>query len=222
MIKITLDSFNSWNQDMINAFYKFCYDRRVLPKLSSDKKLRLIGPINNVLQAKVKYQLMSMLVEEKRHSPTRKNPSLPICYNIFLSYCQEDSKIVHHLSEHLMNEGFSIWIGQLGSDDAFSQINKSECIVFCLSKHFFENQFSYNTVEYAKQLNKQIIYIKTQHCPSNDWLLPTFISNEFYFQFFGSEDHFNLEYDKLLLKLVSIKQLFIYPLTFYSFLVTTY
>ncbi|CAM2724483.1 unnamed protein product [Rotaria socialis] len=215
IIKIKLDAFNDWNQYLINAFYKFCYDRRVLPKIGDDQKLRLIGPINNVHEAKEKYRLNNALIQEKqqiaqlytdkRRSKTiienPSNISSSICYNVMISYCQQDSLISHRLADHLIDEGFCIWIGLLGSDEAFSQVNKSECVLLCISQDYFDNTFSQNTIEYVKQTGKQIIYVKTQYCMLNDCLQSS-ILNDTYFQLFGSKNYFDLQYDKLLLKIL--------------------
>ncbi|CAF2078725.1 unnamed protein product, partial [Rotaria magnacalcarata] len=220
IIKLKLDAFNGWNQYLINAFYKFCYDRRVLPKIGDDQKLRLIGPINNVHEAKEKYRLNNALIQEKqqiaqlftdkRRSKTMtlsqsiensSNILSSICYNVMISYCQQDSIISHRLADHLIDEGFCIWIGLLGSDETFSQVNKSECVLLCISQDYFDNAFSQNTIEYVKQTGKQIIYVKTQHCMLNDWSKSS-ISNDTYFQLFGSKNYFDLQYDKLLLKIL--------------------
>ncbi|CAF3564415.1 unnamed protein product [Rotaria sp. Silwood1] len=221
---LTKYEFKDWNQYMINAFYKYCYDRCVLPKIDDDKRIRLIGPINNVYEAKHKYLLTNILIQEKIHlqqllttTPRTKSIirsqitnnistiSSSICYNIMLSYCQEDSIISHRLADHLIDEGFSVWIDLIGSNDAFSQINKSECIILCISENYVENKFSQNTVEYVKQMDKHIILVKVQNYTLNDWL-QELIPNEIYFQLFGSENHFDLQYDKLLLKILQYTQ----------------
>ncbi|CAF4084437.1 unnamed protein product [Rotaria sp. Silwood2] len=218
------NDFKNWNQYMINTFYKYCYDRCVLPKTDDDKRIRLIGPINNVYDAKYKYHLTNVLIQEKIHLqqllPTTPRPrpiirsqitdsisimSSSICYNIMLSYCQEDSIISQRLADRLIDEGFSVWIDLIESNDTFSQINKSECIILCISENYVENKFSLNTVEYAKQMGKHIILVKVQNYTSNDWL-QQLIPNEIYFQLFGSENHFDLQYDKLLLKILQYTQ----------------
>ncbi|CAF3548575.1 unnamed protein product [Rotaria sp. Silwood1] len=221
---LTKYEFKDWNQYMINAFYKYCYDRCVLPKIDDDKRIRLIGPINNVYEAKHKYLLTNILIQEKIHlqqllttTPRTKSIirsqitnnistiSSSICYNIMLSYCQEDSIISHRLADHLIDEGFSVCIDLIGSNDTFSQINKSECIILCISENYVENKFSQNTVEYVKQMDKHIILVKVQNYTLNDWL-QELIPNEIYFQLFGSENHFDLQYDKLLLKILQYTQ----------------
>ncbi|CAF4688533.1 unnamed protein product [Rotaria sp. Silwood1] len=221
---LTKYEFKDWNQYMINAFYKYCYDRCVLPKIDDDKRIRLIGPINNVYEAKHKYLLTNILIQEKVHlqqllttTPRTKSIirsqitnnistiSSSICYNIMLSYCQEDSIISHRLADHLIDEGFSVCIDLIGSNDTFSQINKSECIILCISENYVENKFSQNTVEYVKQMDKHIILVKVQNYTLNDWL-QELIPNEIYFQLFGSENHFDLQYDKLLLKILQYTQ----------------
>ncbi|CAF0878197.1 unnamed protein product [Rotaria sordida] len=221
MVKIKLDEFKDWNQYMINVFYKYCYDRCVLLKIDDDKRIRLIGPINNVYEAKHKYLLTNALIQEKIHiqqliikiprsrsiiQPQRtESISTSACYNIMLSYCQEDSTISHHLGDRLIDEGFSVWIDLIGSNDSFLQINKSECIILCISENYIENKFSQNTVEYMKQMGKHIILVKVQNCILSDWL-QQLIPNEIYFQMFGSENYFDLQYDKLLLKILQYTQ----------------
>jgi hypothetical protein len=223
MVKIKIDEFKDWNQYVINAFYKYCNDICVLPKLENDQQVRLIGPINNVYEARQKYQLTAALIQEKIHvqqllltSPRRRSTArteiadsasiIPssICYSIMLIYCQEDSVISHRLANRFIDEGFSVWIDSIESKDIFSQINKSECIILCISDNYFGNELCENGAKYAIQIGKHVIPVKVQNCMSIDWL-QQLIPDELYFQLFGSDYHFDLQYDKLLLKLVSIR-----------------
>jgi hypothetical protein len=198
IFKMKLDGFQHWNQYMINAFYKYSTDRCVLPKTDNQQEIILYGPINNVYEVNQKYQLTKALIQEKLNTSSTG-------YNIILSYSPKDSITSHRLANRLIDEGFSVWINSNQSielDEIFQKINQSNCIILCISKNYFQDEFCEKQAKYAQQIGKNIIPIKVEYYQPIEWL-QKLIEKESYFQLFGSDNHFNLEYDKLLLKIVS-------------------
>lgn len=191
---------------MINAFYKYSNDRCVLPKLNDQQQIVLYGPINNVYEVSQKYYLTKALIQQKINlsSPLSINIS-SIYHNIMLSYSQEDSIISHRLATRLIDEGFSVWMHSNQAtefDQIFEQINQSNCIILCTSRNYFEDALCEKEAKYADQIGKNIIPVRVQNYQPIEWLRKL-TEKESYFQLFGSDNHFNLEYDKLLLKIVS-------------------
>ncbi|CAF3683782.1 unnamed protein product [Rotaria sp. Silwood1] len=205
IFKMTLNGFENWNQYMINAFYKYSKDRYVLPKLDNKQQIILYGPINNVYEVIQKYQLINKLIQDKTNllSLFTKNTSLNN-FNIMLSYSPNDTIISHRLANRLIDEGFTIWINSNQSiefNQILKEINKSDCIILCISENYFENELCEKEAKYANEIGKSMIPVKVQNYEPIEWLYKL-IEKESYFQLFGSENHFNLEYDKLLLKIL--------------------
>ncbi|CAF2898904.1 unnamed protein product [Rotaria sp. Silwood2] len=223
MAEIELDGFNDWHQYLINAYYKYCSDRCILPQVGNDQRIILKGPISSIQEAKQKYKLTVALIQEKirlQQSLLERSWSMSTlpcptsalmstaesstCYNVMLSYCQEDSVACHHLANRLIDEGFSLWLCSNGVNDhsdTLSQMKKSNSIILCISEHYFEDEHCEIEAKYASQLRKQIIPIKIQNCTPVDWLQQLIVNN-FYFPMFGSENHFDLVFDKLLLEIL--------------------
>ena len=195
---------------MINAFYKYCYERFVLPKINQEQQIVLYGSINSVYEINQKYQLTNALIQEKRNLSSRFITTRSSNrYNVMLSYSQEDSIISHRLAARLIDEGFSVWMSSNQStefDVTLRKMNKSDCIILCLSENYFENELCEKEAKYAEQIGKSIIPVKVRYYEPIEWL-QKLIEKESYFQLFGSDNHFNLEYQKLLLKIVSFLNL---------------
>ncbi|CAF2676147.1 unnamed protein product [Rotaria sp. Silwood2] len=205
IFKMTLNGFNNWNQDMINAFYKYSKDRCVLPKLDNQLQIVLYGPINNVYEVNQKYQLINALIQEKINllSLFSTNTSFNN-FNIMLSYSPIDSIISHRLANRLIDEGFSVWMNSNQSkefNEILRKINKSDCVILCISENYFEDELCEKEAKYADEIGKSFIPVKVQNYEPIEWL-QKLIEQQSYFQLFGSENHFNLEYDKLLLKIL--------------------
>ena len=207
IFKMNLDGFQHWNQNMINAFYKYSKDRFVLPKLDRQQRVVIHGPINNVYEVYQKYQLMNGLIQENLLnllSQYLTNTSMND-YNIMLSYSSNDSIVSHRLANRLHDEGFSVWINSnqlIELDDILRKLNKSDCVILCISKNYFQDDMCKKQVKYAVEIGKCIIPVRVEYYQPIQWL-QKLIEKESYFQLFGSDIHFNLEYDKLLLKIVS-------------------
>ncbi|CAF4682736.1 unnamed protein product, partial [Rotaria sp. Silwood2] len=123
--------------------------------------------------------------------------------NIMFSYSPIDSIITHRLSNRLIDEGFSVWMNSNQSKE-FNQIlrkiNRSDCVILCRSENYFEDELCEKEAKYADETGKSLIPVKVQTYEPIE-LLQKLIEQQSYFQLFGSENHFNLEYDKLLLKI---------------------
>ncbi|CAF3422360.1 unnamed protein product, partial [Rotaria sp. Silwood2] len=62
--------------------------------------------------------------------------------------------------------------------------------------------------KYANEIEKSLIPVKVQNYEPIEWL-QKLIEKESCFQLLGSESHSKLEYDKLLLKIVSFSEYFL-------------
>jgi hypothetical protein len=123
-----------------------------------------------------------------------------------LSYSKEDSIICHRLANRLIDEGFSVSINsnEINQFENLSKklIKKSDCIILCISRNYFQNEYCKNEAQYSQHIGKYIIPIKIEYYQPIEWL-KDLIEKESYFQLYGSENQFNLEYEKILLKIVS-------------------
>ncbi|CAF3683750.1 unnamed protein product [Rotaria sordida] len=204
--EMNLDGFQHWNQYMINAFYKYSNDKHVLPKLDNQQHIVLYGPINNVYEVYQRYQLINALIQEKTNLLSLFSTNISSTnFNIMLSYSQDDSIISHRLANRLIDEGFSVWMNSNQStefDQILRKIKKSDCIILCISENYFQNELCEKEAKYIDEIGKCMIPVKVQYYEPIEWL-QKLIEKESYFQLFGSENHFNLEYDKLLLKICS-------------------
>ena len=206
--KMKINGFSNWNQYMINAFYKYSTDRCVLPKMNDQQEIILYGSISTVSEVNQKYQLINALIYQKMHLPSgflsnrTANP-----HHIMISHSPKDSMIANRFANRLIDEGLSIWINSNSSKD-FNQIkrkiDKSGCVILCLSENYFQDESCEKEAKYADQIGKNLIPVKVQYFQPIDWL-KEIMENKFYFQLFGSENNFNLEYDKLLLKILSLQ-----------------
>ena len=206
LYKMILDGFTNWNQYMINAFYKYSNDRCVLPKIDNQQQIVLYGHLKNIFEVKQKYQLMNAFIQEKLNLSFGSSINTATDFKIMLSYSSEDSIISRRLADRLIDEGFSVWMKSNQSIE-FNQmsrkINRSDCIILCISENYFQDELCEKEATYAEQIGKHIILVKVQNFHPIEWL-HKLIEKQSYFQLFGSENHFNLEFDKLLLKIVSL------------------
>jgi hypothetical protein len=182
--------FQHCDQHTINTFYKYCEDKCVLPQIDQpEKELVLVGFVNSVLEVKEKWHILSDLATERilRRSTTDR-PSLAVipsarsdtgtgieqtsAYNIMLSYCQQDTKKCQHLIKRFTEEGLSLWAEPVGTGqqrDVSSQINKSDCILLCISENYYESQSCEKEARYALQTGKPVFLLKIRNDPLLDW-----------------------------------------------------
>jgi len=72
VLTVDCDDFplHTWNQATIDSFYRYCFERQVLPELnSSNDKFKLSGPKEQVIATQTEfYRLKSIKAEEARIS----------------------------------------------------------------------------------------------------------------------------------------------------------
>jgi hypothetical protein len=108
-----------------------------------------------------------------------------------------------------MEEGFSVWAEPIFVEqdrDVSSQMNKSDCIILCISEHSYECQSCEKEANYAFQTGKQVLLVKIRNDPLIGWQREVF-EGKLFFQLFGSENHFDLEFERLLLEIVCISKI---------------
>lgn len=193
MFKMKLDNFQDWNQSMINTLYKYSIDRNILPKIDNQQQITLFGSINNVYEVNQKYQLINASIQVKQNLPSE------LKGNILIIYSPKDSIISHRLANRLIDDGLSV---NINSNQTVRKIDKSTCIILCISENYFQDELCEKQAKYADEIGKNIVLIRVEYFQPIEWL-QKLIEKHSYFQLFGSENHFNLEYEKILLKIVS-------------------
>jgi hypothetical protein len=196
--------FQSWDQHVINSFYKYCKDRCVLPKLDeTQNEIELIGSASGIQEAKKKWFVLSALVHStsiiERPNSARLGAKL---YNIVVSYNRKDARRCQRLMNRLTEEGFSIGTDSNSSEEEErSQMNKCDCIILCISEDYYQNSSCIEEAKYAFQTDKKVFLVKIQNNPLMGWDYDLF-EGKLFFHLFGSEDYFDLEYGRLLIELV--------------------
>ncbi|CAF1449677.1 unnamed protein product [Rotaria sordida] len=228
--KILSNEFDikQWDQHMINAFYKYCLNKSVLPNIDliTNSQIHLIGSMFNVEKAIEKYKLMSEILKLKssvqipppiipRTSiPTNSNRSNPVMktYNIYFSYCQHDQTICNHITTCLIGEGYSICETPSNISLFQSYIDKSDVILVSFSENYSNNTYSITELNYAKSTKKKLIpFVIRNNIEESSWLA-SLILTELFYDLFDAEididfkDDFDLEYDKLLSRLLHHKK----------------
>ncbi len=194
--------FHSWDQHTINAFYKYCKDRYVLPKLDeTQNEIELIGPASGIQEAKKKWFVLSELMRStsviERPGSARLGGKL---YNIVVSYSQKDARRCQRLINRLTEEGFSI--GTDPNSDKHSQMDKCDCIILCISENYYQSSLCIEEAKYAFKTDKNVFLVKIENNPLMGWDYDLF-EGKLFFHCFGSEEYFDLEYGRLLIELVS-------------------
>lgn len=190
--------FSNWNQSMISAFYQYCLNQNVFPQIDKRREnLKLVGSMNNVLQVEQKFTLISI------------NNSISCerlkVHRIMVSFCREDKRLSQRLVNRLTDEGFSVWAPPIDIDqhrDSASRMDKADCIILCTSENSSRNLSSEKEVNYAYRMNKLILPVKIQNDGLCDWQREVFHGKEFY-HLFGSEHYFDLEFERMLIEIVS-------------------
>lgn len=223
-VKLTLgdDIFQFWDQHTINSFYKYCKDRCVVAKIGETKnEIILNGPATSVLEIKKKFYVLSELMKEKQNSAiiierpssaisqsvrseNKTNIKMTTLYNIVISFNSKDLRKCQRLMKRLTEEGFSIgtYLNTAKEKrDLRSQMDKSDCIILCVSENYYESVSCIEEAKYAFQTDKKVFIVKIQSNPVLGWDSHLF-EGKFFFYSFGSENYFDLEYGRLLLELV--------------------
>ncbi|CAF0840224.1 unnamed protein product [Adineta ricciae] len=200
MCSRTVYDFTEWDQDAINGFYSYCRQISVLPQMNEHEQLVLFGPITNVNQAYEKYRLTHVLMRIRGSTEENRIANAMNNFKIVLSYALEDSRVCEQLRTHLVNEGFFVWMRSDSSDKSSSKIERSNLVILCLSENYFRDQNCIDEARCAYEKHKSIIPIKVEYCqPIRS--LRQIIDQETCFSFFGSREYFNLQFDRLLLKI---------------------
>jgi hypothetical protein len=217
-----------WDQYMMNAFYKYCLEKFVLPKVDlNTSQLQLIGPVEEVEKAKQKYKIMCEILKYKslirnpppvapRSSTKRTNQLNSINnnnYNIAFSYCPQDQMICHQLATTLINEGYSLYQSSPGGSLSQLKIEKFDLMLIYLSENYPQDTCCMADINYAKSLRKKIIPIagrknNSSNTEESSWL-SSMTNAQLSYDLLDTEiemefaDDFHLEYDQLLAILVS-------------------
>jgi hypothetical protein len=221
-----------WDQHMINAFYKYCRDKSILPKIDlTIYQLQLTGPTKNVEKAMRKFQLMSEILTLK--SLTRIPPPVAVRssisvktrpsvvshagYNIMFSYCPQDQTVCHQLTTALVGEGYSVC--QSSSDLTVSQqqIERADLMLIYFNENYSKNTHCMAEFGYAKSKGKKMIPIVVMDNTEESSWMCSINTIQLHYEFFDAEieveftGDFDLDYDKLLAVLVSWKIQFLLP-----------
>jgi hypothetical protein len=218
-----------WNQYMVNAYYKYCLEKLVLPKIHQTAQphyLELIGPISAVNEVKQKYELMSEIGEKRiladnhisdlnEQLPTSLNKVTKIAsdyYNIMLSCCSDDQTLICRLADRLFDEGYlvSMDYSDKPSANIESKTNKTDLIIICFTYSYSHNFHCMTAMTSLKQSGKKIIpIVLVKHAlnQEDDWV-QKIVTEELFYESFEQEIKFRLkedldvDYDKLLVELV--------------------
>lgn len=219
-LKITASDgiFNSWEQHDINAFYKFCKDKCVLPQIdNNNNELELSGPSNCIWDAKRKWYLSRELIREKIFNISRaeRRGSAQFCmkstampkkiYNVMISYSEKDVKQCQRLIDRLVNEGFHVWTEPIKDEqlrDVSSQMHKADFIILCTSENSYESRSCENEARQVFEIGKPVVLVKLQNDPLIGWQREVF-EGKLFIQLFGSNDYFDTNFSYLLLQFVS-------------------
>jgi hypothetical protein len=218
--------FNSdlWNQYMINAYYKYCLEIFVLPKINytnqqSIQSLDLIGSISAINEAKEKYELMSEIERQRILAHTqisewdRQSNPLDYC-NIMLSCSSDDQILSRQLAHRLMDEGYLVSMNYSSNIQQSSKIDKTDLVIICFSSNYSKNYYCMNTMQTIKESSKKfipILLMKTLSNQQDDWLQRIDTEEWFYESFeqdirFKLKENLNLDYDRLIIELVRIQR----------------
>ncbi|CAF3609150.1 unnamed protein product [Rotaria socialis] len=209
-----------WDQHMINAFYKYSLNQSVLPNmdLTNNSQIQLVGSMSNVEKTIEKYKLMSEIFKQKstlqipppvaaRTSTRSKQIDLK-AYNIYFSFCQQDQTLCNRINNCLKGEGYVLYETPTNVSRFQSYIDKSDVILIAFDEEYLENSHSISELNYTKSARKKIIpFVIRNNTKENSWLSSLTIAESFY-DLFDTEidiefkDDFDLEYDKLLTKLL--------------------
>ncbi len=207
-----------WNQYMINAYYKYCLEKFVLPQIYrvdnqtiQQQRLDLIGPISSVNQAKEKYDLMSEIERQrnlvdtqisesigklsKSRSKVSKNAS--DSYNIILNCCSDDKILLQNLADRLISEGYLVLIDYCDKtpSNSMSKIHKTDLIIICFSFNYSQNVNCMTTMVSVNQSEKKIIpviLLKSSLYEKDNWLQMT-TTEELFYESFGKKIKFKLK-----------------------------
>jgi hypothetical protein len=121
------------------------------------------------------------------------------CYNIILNHTEADQKRCQRLADRLIDDGFSVLM--VNTLTALKYIDKYDCIIVCLSENLQNNEDGLESVIMKSEGKLVLVKVEYFNTSVNGWLHYYIIGKSFY-HLYGSDNYFNLEYDKLLLEVV--------------------
>ena len=212
-----------WNQHMIHAFYKYCLEKFVLPKIHRRNErslkiqcLELIGPISAVHEAQQKYQLMSEIERQRiiaRTQISQSNGQSSDLYNILLSCCLQDKILSRQLADRLTDEGYSVSIHYSSdnqSSNIESKIARADVVLICFSSKYSRDGLSMNSMISIKKSPTKfipILFTKTFLNDQDGWS-ERIVTEQWFYESFEEEIRFrlteelNLDYNRLIVELV--------------------
>ncbi|CAF2971948.1 unnamed protein product [Rotaria sp. Silwood2] len=212
-------AFKKWNQHMINAFYLYCKERCVLAitLTNNSQVIELCGPSHGIQEVREKYRILDTLQKQKlqiqttfqSNSVAHRRPLTASStvttnttrYNIMLSYCSKDQARCQRLANRLIDDGFSVLM--VDRSTTRIKIDTYDCIIVCLSQYSQENDEAIKNV--INESGTKIILAKVQYFNTSvsGWLHDYLIGKLCYY-LYGSDNYFNLEYDKIMLEVLNI------------------
>ena len=213
------DAFNAeiWNQNMINAYYKYCLENFVLlniyrtnEQITKQQCLDLIGPITAVNEAKQKYALMSEIERQRLLVDTEifesdeqwslsppdmlNNPS--DSYNILLSCCSDDKILSRHLFNRLSEEDYLVLLdfSDKTTSNIESKIMQTDLILICFSSNYSNNancKIALNIIRSSDKKYVPIVFTRSSLNPKDDWL-QMIDTEESYYELFREEIRFRI------------------------------
>lgn len=190
-------------------------------------RLELTGPLSVVHEMVERYELMQNIIKLKISVPILGTEQIGLkpyqqnqwitadisldAYNIVILSCPEDEVLVDRLHACLTDEGYSVY---LHHSDAFfeSLFKKTDVILVCFSRNYSENEICMAQIQMAKASEKKIIpVLLTENLMKQDRRWLNYIRTmELCYELFKEEirfklnGEFNIEYEKLLVELVSL------------------
>lgn len=199
-------SSDAWNQSMINVFYQFCLDHRVLPRWN--RNLELIGTTNGVEKAKEKYRWLARISQLRPQSRVKVLQSKQV--NLLLSCSSEDQQRSMSLAHRLVEEEFLVAIDY--SDQRrlslIADVGQTDLILICFSWNYFNNFNCKTVLDMIQSSTKKFIPILFPPAEGDNCWLETMMVEDAFYQTFQKQIRFRLNdnVDSLLGELVSDQQ----------------
>ena len=198
-----LRCFPDWNQSLISQFYASAQLRSVLLRLNVEKReVTLCGPIVDVEQLYDEYQLIQLSLHSRRKYFEQSSST-----NILLHYSLNDSIVGERLFNRLTSDGFYV-TRQLDA-------TRENLVVVCVSDSALsDDQFREGLIT-VHATAQRFIPIQIEPFRPTRWLRKL-IENQYVLRLFGSDQYVHLQYQKLLLKIVSFFRTMLDPSTMFS------
>ena len=121
-----------------------------------------------------------------------------------LSYDRKDVRKCQRLFNRLAEEDFSVGIESNRVENQrriYSEMDKAECIILCISENYYRNLSCVEEAQYACQTDKKFFVVRIEYHTLFGWDYDLF-EGKLFFRTFGSDNYFDLEYERLLVELV--------------------